>query len=396
MNLYNRLIENPLFFKWIYHTSEEIEAYWKQYLESNPTESKLILEFKSQFEKQFGYKNDKLSDFEKKALARRIINELEEVDERKNRFVWIKAAMRYAAIAILFLSIGGSVVFFYMNDTVTNFAVESFSTTNSIDEPVLIINNDEHIPLNKEASELLYSANGELILNKEKVIQDNTDDEFPSMNTLVIPYGNRSVISLGDGTKVWLNAGSRLVYPSKFVDKTREVYLVGEAFFEVAKNEEVPFVVKTSDLSVKVLGTKFNVSAYPEDLSIQTVLTEGSVEIIKSNASLFEKSILLKPGQLALLNKKNSVTKVYDVDVDYYTLWTQGIFSFTNTDLNRLVKKLERYYNIRFQYADPLAGQTKISGKLDVSKDQAEVFEYMARLTGLQFVKINEWKYMIK
>jgi hypothetical protein len=396
MELYNRLIENPLFFKWIYHSSNEIESYWTHYLAANPDESKLILDFKAQFEKHFTSKNETLSEFEKKALARRIIGELELVDQKTNRFVYIKAAMRYAAVAVLFLTIGGSLVYLFMARENTNFVSESFSATHNIKEPVLIIDNGQHIPLNNEESEIDYSADGGIVINKERVVKENELDENPTMNTVVIPYGNRSVISLSDGTKVWLNAGSRLIYPSKFVDKTREVYLVGEAFFKVEKNEEMPFIVKTSNLSVKVLGTQFNVLAYPEDNSIQTVLTEGSVEVIKANAGLFEKSVRLVPGQMALFNKNDNETKVYEVDVEYYTLWTEGIFSFRNTDLSRLVKKLERYYNIRFDYANPLDGTTKVSGKLDVTKGQQEVFEYLQKLTGLQFSKINEWKYEIK
>lgn len=396
MELYNRLIENPLFFKWIYHPTFEIESYWKQYLESNPEELKNTLEFKSQFEKHLQYKNETLSEIEKKELAQRIISQLEEADKKRNRFAFVREAMRYAAVALLFLAIGGSLVYVYMEGDDTNFAVKSFALTQNIHEPVLIIDNDEHIPLNNEESEIQYSADGGIVINKEQVVGDENENDAPRMNTVVIPYGNRSTINLSDGTKVWLNAGSRLIYPSKFVDNIREVYLVGEAFFNVEKNEDQPFVVKTSHVSVKVLGTQFNVSAYPEDNSIQTVLTEGSVEIIRADAGLFEKGVVLQPGQLGLWHKKSKETKVYDVDVEYYTNWVEGIFSFENTDLNRIVKKLERYYNIRFSYADPMDGTIKISGKLDVAKEQQEVFEYLERLTGLTFNKINDWKYVIK
>ncbi|WP_372650319.1 FecR family protein, partial [Draconibacterium sp.] len=143
-------------------------------------------------------------------------------------------------------------------------------------------------------------------------------------------------------------------------------------------------------------GTKFNVSAYPEDNSIQTVLTEGRVEILQSDAGFFDESVVLKPGQLAIWSKSYDRAKVYNVDTDYYTMWKEGLLSFFDTDLNRIVKKLERYYNIRFEYSDPLDGTIKISGKLDVATDQQEVFDYLESLTGLAFVKINEWKYIIK
>ena len=397
MELYNRLIENELFFKWIYHPTFEIESYWRHYLETKPEESKAILDFKSQFEKHLHYKREILSDFEKKKLARSIISRLEEMDNRKKRFVFVKAVLRYAAVAVLFLGIGGSLVYFYLQGNDLNFAAESFVATQNIQEPVLIIDDEKHIPLNNEESELEYSADGEIVINNEKVLGEKNIDHIPKMNTLVIPYGNRSTIILADGTKVWLNAGSRLIYPSRFVDKNREVYLVGEAFFNVERNEKQPFVVKTSGLSVKVLGTRFNVSAYPEDRAVQTVLTEGSVEVIRANAAgLFENGVILEPGQMALWNQKYKEPKVYHVDVEHYTLWIEGIFSFSATDLNRVIKKLERYYNISFHYTDPMDGTIKISGKLDVAKEQDEVFEYLERLTGLSFVKVNEKRYLIK
>jgi len=216
------------------------------------------------------------------------------------------------------------------------------------------------------------------------------------MNTLVIPYGNSSDITLADGTRVWLNAGSRLIYPSRFVDKTREVFLTGEAFFEVTNNEEQPFVVKTVDVNIEVLGTRFNVLAYPEDYSVQTVLAEGKVTVKGADAGLFRKAVQLEPGQMAYFNKKSKETIVNKVDVEPYILWTQGLFSFSNTDFNRITMKLERYYDINFRYDDPMKGTIQVTGKLDVTQEREEVLEYLEILTGLQFIKINDRQYVIK
>lgn len=395
MDIYNRLIENPLFFKWIYHPTNKIESYWEQYLELNPNDAELILEFKSQFEKHLQYKKEQLSDFDKNALAHRIINQIEKVDKTNNRVVFIKAAMRYAAVAILFFTIGSGLVYLYMMEgSQSNVLVENISVPSNVQKPTLIIDNEQKIQLNEGESQIDYTDGGEIIINKDNVIQQ--DIEEPTMNTLVIPYGSRSKIILADGSQVWLNAGSKLIYPSRFVDKKREVYLVGEAFFDIEKNDRMPFIVKSLNVEVEVLGTRFNVSAYPEDNSIQTVLVEGSVHVNLTNAGRFEKGVTLIPGQMALVNKKNDKTKIYDVDTDYYTLWIGGLFSFTNTDLNRVLKRLERYYNIGFSYTDPLDGTIKVSGKLDVTKDREEVFEYLTRLTGLDFEKINERRYEIK
>nr|WP_319271269.1 FecR domain-containing protein [uncultured Draconibacterium sp.] len=396
MNLYHQLIENPLFFKWIYHNSPEINDYWDHFLSEHPNDAEVIREFKAGFEQHLQYKKHQLSEKEKKELAIRILKKIEQVDHKKRYRKVIRLTMRYAAIAILFLMVGSALTWFFMEDTISE-RYTQFPTPQNliIQEPTLIIENEQEIALNKGQSELEYSEKGQIIVDKEKVIEDESLEKV-KMNTLVIPYGNHSTITLSDGTKVWINAGSRLIYPSRFTDKTREVLLVGEAFFDVSKMEDKPFVVKTPDIDIKVLGTQFNVSAYPDENVAHAVLTEGSVEISHKSQSVFERNIILKPGQLASYNKQNESTNIYDVDTEYFTSWKEGYLTFTNSDLNRVVKKLERYYNIHMKYLDPLDGSLRISGKLDISKEQDVVFEYMNSLTGLNFEKINERNYLIK
>jgi hypothetical protein len=395
MNIYDRLIENPLFFKWIYHPSEEIESYWEKYLKTNSKEASRIIEFKSRFEQYFDYKNEKLTDIEKRALAKRIIRQLEKTEQKQEHFLSVRNIMRYAAVAIVFFTIGGSLVYLYLESRQSVELVNNSILPAQVQEPMLIINKQE-IKLNEGKSELDYTNRDKIIVDKERSIIRESKNETPLINTLVIPYGSRSVITLSDGSIVWLNAGSRLIYPSTFVDKTREVFLVGEALFDVKKNESQPFVVKTADVKIAVKGTKFNVSAYPEDYSVQTVLAEGSVEINRTNASLFEKGITLVPGQMAYFNKKSKDTRIINVDINHYTLWTEGLFNFSNTDLNRITKRLERYYNINFHFDDPLSGTIQITGKLDVTQNMSEVFEYLSKLTGLEITKINERQYVIK
>ena len=149
-------------------------------------------------------------------------------------------------------------------------------------------------------------------------------------------------------------------------------------------------------MQVEVCGTRFNVTAYPEDFAVQTVLADGSVVIKSNETGRREKEIILEPGNMAYFNKKTRETRTQKVNVDEYTLWTEGLFSFTNTDFNRIIKKLERFYNIHFQFDDPLKGGIQISGKLDVTQQRSEVFKYLEQLTGLQFIAINERNFIIK
>ena len=398
MNIYHQMIENALFFKWIYHPSPEINTYWEHYLEQHPEDARIIREFKAGFEKHLNYKKHQLSDQEKKELALRILKQIDQKDQQNKTKKLVLISMRYAAVALFFLLIGSGLTFLiFRNQPNEEHFVSVPSPANlNIQEPTLILDDKEEIALNKGESELEYSEKGEITVDQQKVSADEEDPGHVKMNTLVIPYGNRSTVLLADGTKVWLNAGSRFIYPSRFTDKNREVFLVGEAFFDVAKNEEKPFLVKTPDIKIEVVGTSFNLSAYPEENIVQTVLTEGSIKQSWLNEGFFDSSTEIKPGQLLLANKKEKATSVYDVSTDYYTTWKEGYLMFSNSDLNRVVKKLERYYNIRFRYDDPMDGAIRISGKLDVTSEKEVVFSYMNSLTGLNFTKINETYYMIK
>jgi len=212
---------------------------------------------------------------------------------------------------------------------------------------------------------------------------------------LIIPYGKTSEVLLPDGTKVFLNAGSRLVYPENFTGKTREVFLVGEAFFDVKHDKSHPFIVQIDDLRIKVLGTRFNVSAYQTDNVVETVLAEGKVSMEQNNAGLFDKATELMPNQLASFDRTTKETDVKTVDTDNYILWTEGLLKFESTDLSRITKRLERYYNIRFHFSEPLLGGLRISGKLQLEEDRDEVCERVARAASVKIVKKGEDLYEI-
>jgi transmembrane sensor len=252
------------------------------------------------------------------------------------------------------------------------------------------------IPLNKAESSLDYSNPEKVLLNNESVIESESNKDELSVNQLIIPYGNRSKVTLADNTVVWLNAGSRLIYPSRFTGKQREVTLFGEAFFDVSRNEDMPFIVKTSSIDIKVLGTEFNVTAYTEDNTIQTVLKEGSVSIRRKNSGLFENDLVLKPNQMATFNKTTNDSKVFAVDAAYCTIWVKGLLGLDTQEMSHVIKKLERYYNIQIRVADPLIGSQKISGKLDLNKNMDEVFEYLAKVSSTEIRKIDNNTYEIK
>ncbi|TMU51049.1 FecR family protein [Flagellimonas algicola] len=166
-------------------------------------------------------------------------------------------------------------------------------------------------------------------------------------NELKVPLGKRFDLVLSDGTTVKVNAGSTIKYPVQFIDgNPREVEVWGEAYFDVTKDVNRPFLVNANNIQVEVLGTKFNVSSYPEDEDISTVLVEGSVKLSARNTDEIRGSLVIKPNQKASLNKRTAQMTVTEVDTDIYTSWINGRIVFKNCPFKNIRKKLERRYNV--------------------------------------------------
>ena len=391
-----KFIENPQFLNWVFKSNPVVEIYWEHYLIENPQEADQLLELKARLT-ELRFSNDIMTISEKEELGIRITSRLNRELKHNKRRLILNTLMKYAAVALIFAAIGGLVVYFNIDrgNIYQQFAQQTNQVPSSVQGPLLITSSGENVNLKKSNSTVDYSKSGTVVLNNDSVLK-TTEDASTVMNQLVIPYGNQSRIVLSDNTVVWLNAGSRLVYPTQFNRKTREVLLFGEGYFEVTKNPEKPFIVKTSNLDIRVLGTKFNISTYAEDNVIQTVLKEGSVAVRRNGAGLFEKDIIMKPNQMASFDKTTSQSKIQEVDANYYTLWTKGLLSFEEIDFVRVIKKLERFYNISINFSDPQKEIIRISGKLDLKRSRKEVMEYLEKVSSSSFEQVNENQYTIK
>lgn len=173
-----------------------------------------------------------------------------------------------------------------------------------------------------------------------------------SFSDIVIeaPYGSRTKMFLPDGTLVWLNAGSKISYSQGFGVKDRQVRLEGEGYFEVVRNENVPFFVVSENLNMQVLGTKFNFRDYRNDTEAVISLTEGKVSL--RNLMMDEKEYVLLPGQHAILNKVSGRLDVKQADTALSSQWTQGVLVFNGESLAEIAKKLERSYNVKVTILD--------------------------------------------
>lgn len=172
-------------------------------------------------------------------------------------------------------------------------------------------------------------------------------------NELNVAFGTISQLVLADGTKVWLNSGTNLKYPINFTSYRREVYLEGEAYFEIAKNRHKPFIVKTSDLDVKVTGTSFNVMAYPEEDMVETTLIMGKASLVKElENSRFKVLAELTPGEKATFDNKERKIVMEKVDTDKIISWKEGQLIFRDDPMDNVVRKLGRWFNTDIELID--------------------------------------------
>ena len=211
----------------------------------------------------------------------------------------------------------------------------------------------------------------------------NVKDTFADIS-VEAPLGSKTKLYLPDGTLVWLNAGSRMTYSQGFGVDNRKVELEGEGYFEVKRNEKIPFFVKTKDLQLQVLGTKFNFRDYPEDHEVVVSLLEGKVGL--NNLLREEKEAVLSPDERAVLNKANGLLTVESVTASNASQWTDGYLFFDEELLPDIAKELERSYNVKIHIANDSLKTFRFYGNF-VRREQniQEVLEALASTEKMQY-----------
>lgn len=204
---------------------------------------------------------------------------------------------------------------------------------------------------------------------------------------LVTSKGEKSCLQLPDGTKVWLNSCTTLEYAENYGHSNRDIYLDGEAYFEVAKNKKLPFVVKANGIDVKALGTAFNVTAYTEDPRLTTTLFYGKVAV---QPNLTKQEILLEPNQVAVYDKSRNRIEVVPYDKTHYAQWRGGALTFEMMYLKDITKLLERNYNVVFRYENQRIKKLKFSGSFRNSEDLSEILNVIKTNTGIHYQMLKD------
>ncbi|WP_340112964.1 FecR family protein [Maribellus mangrovi] len=304
--------------------------------------------------------------------------------------IQLRRTIAIAASVLIVISVG-ILGYSYFNNRNIEYQFASSDISDTQEDARLILSDGEQIDLELDNSTIEIDEKEKITINNEDVIDQSANEEKDAennrMNEVVVPYGKSSELLLADGTKVWINAGSRFAFPTKFTKDTREVYLEGEACFKVAKNPSQPFIVNANKLGIKVLGTHFNVSAYPNDENIETILVEGSVVVGKKTSFGMSQNVELKPYQKATFNKEEKEIIVSDEpDADVYLAWTEGWFQFSHQNLDKVFTKLERYYNVNIIVRNESFPQEgKITGKLDLKDSLDEVLTALSDVIKMEY-----------
>ena len=257
----------------------------------------------------------------------------------------------------------------------------------------LKLNTGEVVELEKYDGKFIREDSVQIANENATLRYTSTDSVAPEkveFNTLVIPRGSEYNVVLADGTKVFLNAGSEISYPVVFAGDKREVKLKGEAYFEVRKDERRPFFVQAGDVQIQVLGTSFNVTAYPGRGRIETTLEEGKIQLTDGR-----ESVEVSPGKQAIYDIEDGRFEVKQVDTKLYTAWKDGYYKFDQMTLEDIMETLALWYDLNVFYQNPGVKSLEFTGRLRRYDEVVSLFEKLEQ-TGLVVFEVNGKNVIIK
>lgn len=374
-----KILLDDKFIQWRLFQTEELDAYWEEFRKKNPHLNNELDQAIEEF-KAVRINDIKVESTEKEAVYITILNKVEQENKKKRKRVWLQTFT--SAAAIITIVVASTLFFNLLNPSKDRSIVNDSITGQTLPaEDILIISGDSKI-------NLANNANIELT-DKKAVVTDSTENKQElnlaktTINTLIVPYGKRSSLILADGSRVCVNSGSHINFPTEFKGRTREIEVIGEAYLEIAENKAKPFIVKTRDIDIQVYGTSFNVSAYENDLAQHVVLVEGKVE--------------LQSGDLRTCMQPNEKVELLDgvftkqtVDVNEYISWTKDVLIFNETPITEILKKISRYYNVEFENSTNVnLNEKTCTGKLFLSSDLDSVMTSITHITSTTYNRRN-------
>ena len=307
----------------------------------------------------------------------------EKIKARGRRQLWIQITA-VASVVILFAL---SFAFFYMPELERESPVSAKVHAGGM-KATLIVANGIQVDLMQDNLQDVVRQYGATVLEdkKNELRYDNVEvneeiEEKPIYHTISTPVGGEYHFTLADGTMVWLNSSSRLTFPTRFTGDAREVLVEGEVYFGVQHDESKPFIVRVNDVSVRVLGTEFCISAYPENEGVMTTLVRGAVQVTSGN-----NQVVLKPGYQAVVDQYSGAISQRAVELSLYTSWVRGIFEYENMELNDIMVQLARWYDVQFTFSASECKERRFTGVIRKYEDLNDVLDMIEKTTNVKFI----------
>ncbi len=374
----NQNIDFLIIWKKIHHqTTVEEEIMFNQWLKLHPSHSK--------------YYKDAIRYYANGTQFSNSPTEIEDALKNIYRKSSIRSQYRYTRI-ITITSLAASILILiyiqFLNPDKSEFikpVLQTEAIVPGTNKAVLILADGSIHDLTSKNNSIIVTDGAEIRNTGNKLEYVSTGSKADEMkyNILKIPRGGEYYMVLSDSTKVWLNSETTLRFPVHFADGIRIVELTGEAYFEVSKNESVPFIVSTINQKVKVLGTQFNISSYPNDKFTYTTLVEGKVEVLAG--AILEQKVILEPSEQCVLGNGNNQIMKRTVDVKQYVAWKDGRFVFQDQTLEDIMNTLSKWYNIQFVFSREDLKKVRFTGNLQRYTDFSNILGKIERTNEVKF-----------
>lgn len=369
-------LSDTFFIRSITRPNEQTEQFWSRFLDENPPNATEFIMAKNLLLAINQHEEMSLSSAEQKELLERIMKANESARKRKKRvtrYVWRAVAGVAASVAIVF----------YLNQTdrfsrsETTLLSRAEAIVDSIDfknDSIKLVLSEKQVISSPEPIQDYHYDSKNIVAATQEIPKE----ESAECNQLIVPFGKRARLTLSDGTKMWVNAGTAVIYPIEFDAKSREIYVLGEVYLDVTPDPNRPFIVKTGQFDVRVLGTKLNVSAYKNETK-NVVLISGSVKISLPGD---KREVILKPDEM--FKMENGDLSTSRVDVQLYASWVNGMYIFQDEKLDVVMKRLAKYYGKNIE-CSPEVGRINCSGKLNLSEDLEDILSRLSIISTMKY-----------
>lgn len=368
---------DPFFLEWQWFGTMEASLFWSEFLSEYPEKSEEIL-LAIKIVKSALYDNE--NSFPKQDKEKAVNKLTSKVDRyKKRKRISIYSISMVAVMALLF--------FFPFRNTQHLFEADGETFVEIPEKEVQLILSTGNKAFFHEDIQVKYDTEGNMLVQNEagEMLEKHERDETSKvLNRLIVPKGKRSSLQLADGSRVWINSGSKVEFPSDFTEAdNRKILVEGEIYIEVEKDLQRPFLVITPHFEVTVLGTKFNVFAYSADSLQHVTVVEGLVSIVSGDKK--QENFLAQNQQLKIEKSRETIN---EVDVYHYISWKDGILRFESEPLENILTRLSRYYDIYLEYGRGIES-IRCSGKLFLFDDPKIVFDNIAKVSPVEYSVID-------